>query len=309
MLQGTKDTAGYAEPRTGDTEIGDYAIIGDCRTAAIVSRDGSIDWLCLPHFSGPSVFAALLDQERGGRFRIRPEGRFRTLRRYCGATAVLETTFETPTGSARLIDAMPVVEDADTLHPLREVLRIIEGIEGEVPFEVDWSPRPDYARGDALIRSRGALGWSCSRSDEIFFLRAEAPLNFSAEAAAVIGRIRVEAGRRIRFSLCYGKADIAVITPLGKETDERLQSTLAWWQSWSSQCVYAGAHREPVIRSAITLKLMTFALSGAVLAAPTTSLPEWIGAERNWDYRYCWLRDAALTMRAFTGLGFRSEAG
>src|ERR1041385_4845677 len=112
MLQHAKDMAGYAEPRTGDREIGDYAIIGDCRTAAIVSRDGSIDWLCLPHFSGPSVFAALLDQERGGRFRIRPEGRFRSLRRYCGATAVLETTFEKPTGSAHHIDAMPVVQAA-----------------------------------------------------------------------------------------------------------------------------------------------------------------------------------------------------
>jgi GH15 family glucan-1,4-alpha-glucosidase len=204
---------------------------------------------------------------------------------------------------------MPVVQDSNRLHPLREVLRIVEGIKGEVSFEVLWSPRPNYARGDAPIRSRGALGWSCSWSDEIFFLRAEASLHFSPEEGAVVGRIRVEAGQRIRFSFCYGKADIALIAPLGKEADERVQSTLTWWRSWSDQCVYAGPHREPVIRSAITLKLMTFALSGAVLAAPTTSLPEWIGAERNWDYRYCWVRDAALTMRAFTGLGFRSEAG
>jgi GH15 family glucan-1,4-alpha-glucosidase len=289
-------------------DIGDYAIIGDCRTAALVSKDGSIDWLCFPHFSGPSVFAALLDHGQGGRFRIRPEGRFRSRRRYHGATAVLETVFETPTGAARLIDAMPVVSDTGALHPLREVLRTIEGIEGAVSFEVLWSPRPNYARASPLIRSRGALGWSCAWMDELFLLRAEAPLNLSPDGKAVIGRIRVEAGQTIRFSLCYAKGDVAVIAPLGREADARLRATLAWWQSWSGQCMYDGPHRDAVIRSAVTLKLMTFALSGAVLAAPTSSLPEWIGAERNWDYRYCWIRDAALTMRAFTGLGFQSEA-
>jgi GH15 family glucan-1,4-alpha-glucosidase len=116
----------YVQPRSGEKAIGAYAIIGDCRTAGLVSKDGSIDWLCFPHFSGPSVFAALLDQERGGRFSIRPAGQFRSTRRYRGPTAVLETDFETPTGSARLTDAMPAAEDAGTLHPLREVLRIVE---------------------------------------------------------------------------------------------------------------------------------------------------------------------------------------
>jgi len=298
----------YVQPRSGEKAIGAYAIIGDCRTAGLVSKDGSIDWLCFPHFSGPSVFAALLDQERGGRFSIRPAGQFRSTRRYRGPTAVLETDFETPTGSARLTDAMPAAEDAGTLHPLREVLRIVEGTDGEVSFEIHWSPRPDYARADPLIRSRGALGWSCEWSDELFLLRAEAPLAFIPEAAAVVGRIRVQAGQRVRFSLCYAKGDVGVIAPLGQEADRRLQATLDWWRSWSSQCTYAGPHRDAVVRSAITLKLMTFTLSGAVLAAPTTSLPEWIGAGRNWDYRYCWVRDAALTMRAFTGLGFQSEA-
>lgn len=308
MPQLKKDTPGYVEPRSGETEIRAYAIIGDCRTAALVSQDGSIDWLCLPHFSGPSVFAALLDQERGGRFRIRPDCHFRSMRRYLNDTAVLETTFETPTGSARLIDAMTSVEEADTLHPLREVLRIIEGIEGEVSFEVHWSPRPNYARAGSLIRSRCALGWSCAWSDELFLLRAEAPLTIDPEAEGVVGRIRVEAGRKIRFSLCYAKGDIGVVAPLGKRADDRLEATLTWWRSWSRQCIYAESHREEVVRSAITLKLMTFTLSGAVVASPTTSLPEWIGAGRNWDYRYCWVRDAALTMRAFTGLGFQSEA-
>ena len=133
-------------------------------------------------------------------------------------------------------------------------------------------------------------------------------MEFIADDKAVVGRISVKAGQKIRFSLCYAKADIGVIAPLGQEADDRLRDTLDWWLNWSDQCVYEGPHRDTVIRSAITLKLMTFALSGAVLAAPTTSLPETIGAARNWDYRYCWLRDAALTMRTFTGLGFQDEA-
>src|SRR5919199_588649 len=124
-------------------EIGDCAIVGDCRTAALVSREGSIDWLCLPHFSGPSVFAAILDQQKGGRFSIRPNGPFRSHRRYIGPTAVLETTFETASGTVRLTDLLPVVDDTG-LHPMREVLRILDGVEGEVEIEVRWEPRPDY---------------------------------------------------------------------------------------------------------------------------------------------------------------------
>jgi GH15 family glucan-1,4-alpha-glucosidase len=308
MLRFTEKTERDVQPNSQDSQIGDYAIIGDCRTAALVSRDGSIDWLCLPHFSGPSVFAALLDQERGGRFRIRPAGRFQSARRYLDATGILETTFETASGSARLLDLMPIVGNSGTLHPLREVLRIIEGIDGEVSFEVRWEPRPRYSRIDPQFRSRGAIGWSCSWSDELFLLRAEAPLDFASDEKAVVGRIRVKAGQKVRISLCYAKADIGVIAPLEEEADNRFQATLEWWLCWSRQCAYEGQHRDTVLRSAITLKLMTFALSGAVLAAPTTSLPEAIGAERNWDYRYCWIRDAALTMRAFTGLGFQSEA-
>jgi GH15 family glucan-1,4-alpha-glucosidase len=303
------ETIDQSRSKDRKVEIGNYALIGDCRTAALVSLGGSIDWLCLPHFSGASVFAALLDEERGGRFTICPVGQFKSKRRYIGSTAVLETIFETSTGVARLIDLMPIVEESGTLRPLREVLRIVRGIDGEVLFDVRWEPRPNYARGDAPIRSRGMLGWACTFADELFFLHAEAPLTFRAAEKAVVGRVRVEAGRSCRFSLGYAKADIGVIQSLGPEAESRLQATLAWWQSWSSQCLYEGPHQEAVIRSAITLKLMTFALSGAVLAAPTTSLPEAIGADRNWDYRYCWLRDAALTMRAFTGLGFQSEAG
>jgi GH15 family glucan-1,4-alpha-glucosidase len=191
-----------------DPEIGDYAIVGDCRTAALVSRDGSVDWLCLPHFSGPSVFAALLDPERGGRFVIRPERPFRSCRRYLGPTAVLETTFEASTGSVRLIDVMPIPEDAGALHPMRELLRIVEGIEGEVVLEVRWEPRPNYARVSPQFRSRGALGWACTWSDELFLVHAETPLELAPQGEAIVGRLRVTAGRKVRFSLSYAKADI-----------------------------------------------------------------------------------------------------
>jgi GH15 family glucan-1,4-alpha-glucosidase len=308
MIQTGPRPGPIASRGTPEPEIGDYAVIGDCRTAALVSRDGSIDWLCLPHFSRPSVFAAVLDQERGGRFAIRPDGAFRSTRRYAGPTAVLETTFETSTGTARLTDLMPIADDPSGLHPMREILRVVEGVEGEVALDVRWEPRPDYARAAPRIRPQGALGYACDWRDELFLLHADARLELAPNRAAVIGRVRVEAGQKRYFSLSYAKSDIAVIAPLRELADQRVQATLAWWANWIGRCSYHGPHREAVLRSAVTLKLMTFALSGAVVAAPTASLPEAIGGDRNWDYRYCWLRDAALTMRAFVGLGFQEEA-
>jgi GH15 family glucan-1,4-alpha-glucosidase len=307
VLQATPEL--YGDPdAAGAPEIGDYALIGDCRTAALVSKDGSIDWLCLPHFSGPSVFGALVDPEEGGRWRIRPAAPLRATRRYVGETAILETTFETATGSVRLTDLMSVAQDGVAIRPMRELLRIVEGLEGEVVLDLRWEPRPNYGRATPRISSRHALGWACAWSDDLFALHANVPLKLASDHKSVVGRIRVESGQKVQFSLCYSKGDAGVIAPLGISADERMKETLDFWRAWSSRCTYQGAHRDAVLRSAITLKLMTFALSGAVVAAPTTSLPEAIGADRNWDYRYCWLRDAALTMRAFTSLGFKEEA-
>jgi GH15 family glucan-1,4-alpha-glucosidase len=294
--------------RNSDPRIGDYAIIGDCRTAALVSGQGSIDWLCLPHFSGPSVFAALLDSERGGRLSIRPADEFTTARRYLPGTAILETTFTTSAGSLRVIDLMPVDDNAETLRPMREVLRIVEGIDGEVAMDIVFEPRPNYAQQRPRIRSRGALGWACTWGDELLLFQAEAPLRCHPGGATVTGRARVAAGQRLSFSLAYTKGDIGVIPLLGPHALTRLESGVRWWKSWTGRCSYDGPYRETVEHSAITLKLLTFALSGAVVAAPTASLPEAVGGDRNWDYRFCWLRDAALTMRAFTGLGYREEA-
>ena len=286
--------------------IGDYAIIGDCRSAALVSRAGSIDWLCLPHFSGPSWFAALLDRQRGGHFSITPADEYRATRQYAGGSTVLETTFEGATGAVRLTDAMIAGSSARNSEPMREIVRIVEGVRGTLALDVCFAPRPDYARGGGRLKPRGS-DWTCTWRDEILLLRSDRRLAPGEDGAAA--RLEVKAGERLCFSLSYEKGDIAILLALGEEAVERVRSTAAWWNSWSGQCTYAGPYRDAVIRSALTLKLMTFALSGAVVAAPTTSLPEWPGNGRNWDYRYCWLRDATLTMRAFVGLGLDDEAG
>jgi GH15 family glucan-1,4-alpha-glucosidase len=304
MPGGTPDAAAIDAAPT----IQDYALIGDCRAAALVSRRGSIDWFCLPHFSGPSVFGALLDQERGGHFAVHPAASCDVRRRYVGASGVLETTFHTERGSLRLTDLLPVPDGTGALAPMREVLRLVEGIEGTVELEVLFAPRPDYARAVPRIARRGALGWACAWGDEVLLLHADIPLEPTPDGAGLRGRARVAAGERCALSLSYAKDDIGVIAPLGQAAERRLRATLGWWEAWSGGLRYDGPWRDAVLRSAITLKLLSFAPSGAVVAAPTASLPEWVGADRNWDYRYCWLRDAALTMRAFTGLGLREEA-
>lgn len=288
--------------------ISDYAAIGDGRTAALVSRNGAIEWLCLPHFSAPSVFAAILDRERGGIFVISPDPPHSSSRRYVGHTNVLETTFHTPTGTVRITDFMPMPANQHRLEPMREVLRIVEGVEGSITLRVVVDPRPDYGRKRPSRSSRGVLGWAWSWGDELLTLHTDAPLASRTESTSIDERITISAGAKRYFSLCYTKGDIGCTPPLGVAAEARREATLAWWTQWAAQCRYDGPYREAVLRSALALKLMTYSLSGGVVAAPTTSLPEALGGVRNWDYRYCWLRDAALTMRAFTGLGFMEEA-
>jgi len=283
-----------------------YAIIGDCRTAALVSRDGSIDWLCLPDFSAPSVFASVLDRERGGRFSIRPVEEFSVKRRYLGFSPVLETTFQTNSGTVRILDALPVIDGLDSLNPMREILRIAEGVAGEVELAIRLDPRPGYGRHRPMPKRRGRLGWCYSWFDELLLVQAEVELH--CQDSALNGSVRIKAGERSCLSLAYVKGDPGIILPLGGAAAERVDRTVVWWRSWTDACSYGGPHREAVLRSAVTLKLLSFALSGAIIAAPTTSLPEAIGGERNWDYRYCWLRDAGLTMAALTELGFHDEA-
>jgi GH15 family glucan-1,4-alpha-glucosidase len=291
--------------------IGDYAIIGDCRSAALISRDGSLDWLCWPRFDSPSLFGALLDQAKGGRFAVRPVGSFSSERRYVGDTNVLETTFRTPTGVVRLIDLMPVCSEADQgreLWPQHQVLRVIECLAGEVDLEVVCDPRPDYARTMPRLRDRGPLGLYYEHRDTVLILHGELPLILSGDGSGARGRAVLQAGERRRVSLVFSQGEPAVIPPLGADADRKIRTSIEWWERWATRCTYGGPYRAAVMRSALTLKLMAYAPSGAVVAAPTTSLPEQLGGTRNWDYRYCWLRDASLTLQALFDLGYPADA-
>jgi GH15 family glucan-1,4-alpha-glucosidase len=286
--------------------IEDYGVIGDCRTAVLISRAGSVGWLCLPDFSSPSVFADILDRSVAGQFSIKPHGEFKTTRRYVDKTLVLETTFEGSQGAVRLTDVVPVLDGAESLQPMREILRIMEGLSGELDLEICVEPRPNYGRTKPQTRDRGRLGWSYSWSNELLSVRSDVPLSRAGEALQA--SVRIRAGERVCLSLCYVKADLGVLPLLGRDAAERLERTIKWWQGWSDRCTYDGPYKNAVLRSALTLKLLNFSISGAIVAAPTTSLPEAVGGERNWDYRYCWLRDAGLTMQAFIGLGCHGEA-
>jgi len=298
------DTRGYPA-------IGDYALIGDCRSAALVSNTGSIDWLPLPRFDCPTVFATLLDRERGGHFAIRPVAPFQATRRYLPGTNVLETTFVTASGSCTLCDLMPVYAEEDkrrVLVPEHEVLREIEGIDGEVELEILYEPRPDYGRRAVALRDRGTLGIWHQMGSAALFLVSEAPLEIAEDGASAFGRVTVNGGDVVTLSLSYCHDGPAVIPLLREHARKRIEGTAAWWRGWSETCGYDGPYRDEVVRSSLALKLLSYAPSGAIIAAPTTSLPEVIGGEDNWDYRYCWLRDASYTLRALYALDFDEEA-
>ncbi|HEU4631865.1 MAG TPA: glycoside hydrolase family 15 protein [Gemmatimonadaceae bacterium] len=298
-------------PASGRPSIGDYAVIGNARSAALISRQGSIDWLCWPRFDSPSWFAALLDRRRGGRFAVRPAGDFTARRRYVGDTNVLETTFRTPTGTARLTDLMPVADEAGQrreLWPQHELLRAVECLEGEVTFELSCDPRPDYARATPRRHDRGPLGIHFEHRDSVLVLRGDLPLALAPDGSGAGGRVTLRAGERRYLSLVFAEREPAVLPPLGDAAERRIRETTTWWERWAGRCTYEGPYRDAVVRSALTLKLMAFAPSGAVVAAPTTSLPEQPGGVRNWDYRYCWLRDASLTLQTLFDLGYPAEA-
>jgi GH15 family glucan-1,4-alpha-glucosidase len=288
-----------------------YAIIGDCRSAGLVSRDGSLDWLCWPRFDSPSVFAALLDAGSGGRFRIQPTGPFQTQRRYLPDTNLLETRFSTATGAIVLRDLMPVASEADKRRELtaeHEVLREIEGVSGQVEIDIFYQPRPDYGRQRISLEQRGELGLRCGSGSGALVLRSDAPLTISDDRQSATATLPIAAGERKFLSLSYTQEGPTVLPTLGAGARDRVERSAAWWREWAAGCAYEGPYRDVVIRSALALKLMSYAPSGAVIAAPTTSLPERLGGERNWDYRYCWLRDASFTLQALAALGKATEA-
>ncbi len=289
-------------------DIGSYALIGDSRTAALVSRDGSVDWMCLPNFDSPSYFARLLDWDRGGYFRISPSVEYRVRRRYIDATNVLETTFSTEHGEVGLIDFMPAqIEDAKrrALMPLRALIRLVEARSGRVPMRLEYAPRPGYGTGTVELHARTRTEVTASRGRHVTHLRSDVPLDTTRWDAR--GDFDAQPGERLRFSLAYSSGEPAVVVA-DTYVDQLYEQTLAYWRDWSARCTYDGAYAETVQRSALTLKMLAFAPSGAIVAAPTMSLPEEIGGERNYDYRYCWIRDSAFTVDALLSIGYADEA-
>jgi len=284
--------------------IRDYAAIGDGRTVALVGRNGSVDWLCLPDLDSPSTFGALLDADRGGGFRLAPEVPYETERRYLPGTNVLETVFSTRDGAVRVVDALTL--PGSGIAPLRELVRSVEGISGRVPMA--WEVEPRFGYGGRTTR----LGWRAGVPVATTGGTAVAVCSWDAGRPQVAdgdirGRWSIEQGQRAGLVLSIADREPLVL-PTRRDSERRLEATIAFWQRWSESRRYEGAWRDAVVRSALVLKLLIFSPSGALAAAPTTSLPEDVGGERNWDYRFCWVRDAAFTLTALLGLGCLDEA-
>ncbi|HZR65954.1 MAG TPA: glycoside hydrolase family 15 protein [Terriglobales bacterium] len=287
-------------------EIGGYAVIGDCRTAALISKTGCVEWLCWPRFDSESIFAAMLDRERGGFWKVSPLGNYSVSRSYVKDSNVLQTTFSSPSGKAELTDLMPVRDAAQcSMVPDHEIVRRLTCTEGELEVEVCLVPRATYGEAEVKMCNQGKLGLRMTDGKGVYWLRSNIPLKVTDRCA--FARKKIQAGETLLFSFSYSQSSPAVLTPL-EHIPERIETCIKWWQDWAAQGEYKGQFREEVIRSALALKLMIFAPSGAIVAAPTTSLPERIGGDLNWDYRFCWLRDASLTIRALLELGYWKEA-
>ncbi|HUB07465.1 MAG TPA: glycoside hydrolase family 15 protein [Myxococcales bacterium] len=284
--------------------IADYALIGDCHAAALVSIDGAIDWACLARFDAGSVFGRLLDPDRGGTFWIRARQEIHRARRYLPDTNVLETTLTTRSGRARLLDCF-TMRRGGRRHPHRQLLRLIEGLEGTVAFDVRVEPRFDYGTLRPWLHHCAAEGvYTAVGGDDAFVLSAECPLRVSADHASLRGEAVVAAGQRKRFSIVSCPPyDMKLEAIPARTADARLRATIDWWRRWVAGGSFPTEHRAAIVRSALTLKLLTCAPTGAIVAAPTTSLPEAAGGSRNWDYRYCWVRDSAVTLAALCQIG------
>jgi GH15 family glucan-1,4-alpha-glucosidase len=281
------------------TRIEDYALIGDTQTGALVSKDGSIDWLCLPRFDSGACFAALLGDRSHGRWRIAPSGPVQSVtRRYRGPSLILETEFTTPIGIVRLIDFMP----PRGREP--DVVRIVEAISGEVAMELELVVRFDYGSIVPWVR-RVEGDWTAVAGPDSLTLRT--PIELQGVDRSTVAKFKVHAGRRVPFVLVWHPShERGSMIP---DPFAALTETEDWWRTWAHGFSYEGPWKEQVLRSAITLKGLTFAPSGGIVAALTTSLPEKLGGVRNWDYRFCWLRDSTFTLMALIHCGFLSEAG
>jgi GH15 family glucan-1,4-alpha-glucosidase len=288
----------------GYAPIEDYALIGDGRTAALIALDGAIDWLCLPNLDSPSVFGAILDVVRGGTFELQPSIPFGASRRYLPQTNVLETTFTTDRGTVRVVDAMTLPNER--LAPMRELVRSVEGVSGTVPMRWRVAPRFAYGQHPARGEWRGRVPVAAWDGEALAVASWDAGTP-AWNDGAVQAAFAITAGARSLLAMTTAYAEPLVI-PVRADVCSRLDFTIRFWKDWSAARRYSGPWSEAVARSALALKLMIFAPSGASVAAPTTSLPEDIGGQRNWDYRFCWIRDSNFMIDALLQLGCYDEA-
>jgi GH15 family glucan-1,4-alpha-glucosidase len=284
--------------------IENYGIIGNMRTAALVGMDGSIDWLCLPYFDSPSVFAAILDDRQGGRFRIAPqETRLRHKQFYWPDTNILITRFLHDDGVGEIEDYMPVGGSGQVPD---ELIRRVRVVRGKMRFHLECRPAFDYARASHTT-SIGPHGAHFRETD--FCLELASPVKLHKDGDGVIADFELKEGDKSTFVLRRIHSDDSPRqSPVDQEAEELFRNTVAYWHGWLSKCTYTGRWRELVRRSALVLKLHSFDPTGAIVASPTCSLPEVIGGNRNWDYRYAWIRDAAFTLYALLRIGFTQEA-
>ncbi len=285
------------------TRIEDYALIGDCETAALVSNQGSVDWLCWPSFASAACMAALLGREENGHWRIAPAKEARSHRAYRDGTLILETTFENDEGAVLVIDFMPIRGKYSNL------VRIVRGIRGKVRMCMELVLRFDYGFSVPWVTRLDDGTWRAISGPDMVVLRTDAPLR--GENMKTVSEFTLPEGQSVSFVLTYAASYGDIPQPITPEHE--LQLTTDFWTDWSgkltSQEKYNGDYTEAVRRSLITLKALTYAPTGGIVAAPTTSLPEHIGGRRNWDYRYCWLGDATFTLLALMNAGYYEEAG
>jgi alpha,alpha-trehalase len=286
--------------RGGFQPIASYGLLADCNSAALVDREGTVGWLCLPRYDSPAVFAQILDPA-GGHWRIGPTGRYRSERRYVEGTLVIETTFTTETGSVKLTDAMAFAE-GQRHHELgmgtpHMLLRLVEGISDQVELELELAPRPEYGLVKPLFRQTESGGRTFGGPNQVVF---GSEVDCSLEDSMMRATFTVRAGERVGFALQWAPPDAPAPDAFPAErVADRIGDTVEAWRSWEAEHdIYQGPHRHLVRLSARVLKGLTYRPTGAIVAAPTTSLPETVGGERNWDYRYSWIRDASLTIEA-----------
>ena len=278
--------------------IKDYALIGDCETSALVGRDGSIDWLCLPRFDSDACFASLLGSSENGHWQVSPERKFRVIRRYRPNTLILETEFHSSEGKVTLIDFMPVRER----HP--RIIRIVKGVRGVVRMHMNLVIRFDYGLTVPWVTRGRADSLLAVAGPHCLILRSTVPVH--GEGLRTVSEFIIAAGQTVQFELQYRNSYGRI--PPRSNALASLRETEGWWRKWISQCTYTGPSGDALRRSLITLKALTYAPTGGIVAAPTTSLPEQPRGSWNWDYRFCWVRDATFTLLGFIHAGFYEEA-